>query len=30
MPHPISNLTSAQMGEVTLRYIEQIVKQLTA
>jgi hypothetical protein len=30
LPHPISNLTPAQMREVTLHYVEQVVKQLTA
>ena len=30
LPHPISSLTPAQMREVTLRYVDQIVKQLTA
>ncbi|HET7159670.1 MAG TPA: hypothetical protein VFI62_11785 [Burkholderiales bacterium] len=29
LPHPISNLTSAQMREVTLRYIDEIARQLT-
>ncbi len=30
LPHPISNLTPAQMRDVTLRYVEQLVRQLTA
>jgi hypothetical protein len=30
LPHPISNLTPAQMREVTLHCVEQVVKQLTA
>ena len=30
LPHPISNLTSVQMREVTLRFVDQLVRQLTA
>ena len=30
MPHPISNLSLEEMRAVTERYVEQIVKQLTA
>jgi hypothetical protein len=30
LPHPISNLTPEEMREVTLRYVEELVKQLTA
>ena len=30
MPHPISNLKTHEMQEVTLRYIDQLVRQLTA
>ena len=30
MPHPISNLSVAEMRALTERYVEQIVKQLTA
>ena len=30
LPHPISNLKPEEMREVTLRYVDQIVKQLTA
>jgi hypothetical protein len=29
LPHPISNLTPEQMREVTLRFIDQFVEQLT-
>ncbi len=29
LPHPISNLTSEQMRAVTLRYVDEIVRQLT-
>ncbi|MDB5905393.1 MAG: hypothetical protein JWM26_4271 [Betaproteobacteria bacterium] len=29
LPHPISNLTPAKMREVTLRYVDQIVRHLT-
>ncbi len=29
LPHPISNLTPEQMREVTLRFVDQFVKQLT-
>jgi hypothetical protein len=30
LPHPVSNLTTAQMRAVTLRFIEQMMRQLTA
>ena len=30
LPHPISNLTVDQMREVTLRHVDQLVRQLTA
>ena len=30
MPHPVSNLTREEMREVTLKYIDQLVTQLTA
>jgi hypothetical protein len=30
LPHPVSNLTPAEMRAVTLRYVEQFVRQLTA
>jgi hypothetical protein len=30
LPHPVSNLTPAQMREVTLRYVDDMVRQLTA
>ena len=30
LPHPISNLDAAQMREVTQRFVEQMVRQLTA
>ena len=30
LPHPISNLTREQMREVTVRYTDDIVRQLTA
>jgi len=30
MPHPISNLSVAEMRALTKGYVEQIVKQLTA
>lgn len=29
LPHPISNLTPEQMREVTLKFVDQFVKQLT-
>ena len=29
LPHPISNLTSEQMRELTRRYVDEIVRQLT-
>ena len=30
LPHPVSNLTTDQMRAVTLRYVEQMMRQLTA
>ena len=30
LPHPISNLKPEEMKELTLKYVDQIVKQLTA
>ncbi|HZM48717.1 MAG TPA: hypothetical protein VFC14_28135 [Burkholderiales bacterium] len=30
LPHPVSNLTSAEMRAVTLRFVDQMVRQLTA
>ena len=30
LPHPISNLQPSEMREVTLRYVDQAVRQLTA
>jgi hypothetical protein len=30
LPHPISNLTSGEMREVTLRHVDQLVSQLIA
>lgn len=30
LPHPVSNLTPEQMRELTLRYIPDMVRQLTA
>ena len=30
LPHPVSNLKPDEMREVTLRYVERLVKQLTA
>ncbi len=29
LPHPISNLTPDQMRDVTLKFVDQFVKQLT-
>lgn len=29
LPHPVSNLTPEQMREVTARFVEQMVRQLT-
>ena len=29
LPHPISNLTHEQMRDVTLKFVDQFVKQLT-
>jgi len=29
LPHPISNLTTREMQEVTLRYVEEMVRHLT-
>ncbi|HEX2826670.1 MAG TPA: hypothetical protein VHP37_10020 [Burkholderiales bacterium] len=30
LPHPISNLKADEMRELTLKYVDQVVKQLTA
>ena len=30
LPHPISNLKPAEMKALTLRYVEDVVRQLTA
>ena len=30
LPHPISNLKPEEMRELTLNYIDQVVRQLTA
>jgi hypothetical protein len=30
LPHPVSNLTAAEMRALTLRYVDQMVKQVTA
>jgi hypothetical protein len=30
LPHPISNLKAEEMRELTLKYVDQVVKQLTA
>jgi hypothetical protein len=30
LPHPVSNLTPEQMREVTLRYVDEIARQLTS
>ena len=30
LPHPISNLKPEEMKEVTLRFVDQAVKQITA
>ncbi len=30
LPHPISNLTRDEMREVTLRYVDEFVRQLTS
>jgi hypothetical protein len=30
LPHPVSNLTREQMREVTLRYVDEMVRYLTA
>ncbi len=30
LPHPVSNLTTDQMRTVTLRFMEQMMRQLTA
>jgi hypothetical protein len=30
LPHPISNLTHEQMREVTLRHLDQFVRQVTS
>ena len=29
LPHPISNLTRDQMRELTLRYVDEVVRNLT-
>lgn len=29
LPHPVSNLTAAQMRALTCKYVEQMVRQLT-
>ena len=29
LPHPISNLTPGQMRDVTLKFVDQFVKQVT-
>ncbi|MBI2293026.1 MAG: hypothetical protein HYU73_22425 [Betaproteobacteria bacterium] len=29
LPHPVSNLSSDAMHEVTLRYVDELVRQLT-
>ena len=30
MPHPVSNLTHDEMRALTLKYVDQLVRQLTA
>ena len=30
LPHPISNLTQSEMRVVTLRFVDQLVRQLTS
>jgi hypothetical protein len=30
LPHPVSNLTADEMRVLTLKYVEQMVRQLTA
>lgn len=30
MPHPVSNLTPDEMRTLTLKYVEQMVRQVTA
>jgi hypothetical protein len=30
LPHPVSNLTAEEMRAVTLRFVDQFVRQLTA
>jgi hypothetical protein len=30
LPHPISNLKPDEMKELTMRYVDQVVRQLTA
>lgn len=30
LPHPISNLSPEQMREVTLRYVDELVRNLTS
>lgn len=29
LPHPVSNLSPGEMREVTLRYVDELVRQLT-
>jgi len=29
LPHPVSNLSSGEMREVTLRYVDELARQLT-
>jgi hypothetical protein len=29
LPHPVSNLTPGEMRELTLRYVDELVRQLT-
>ena len=30
LPHPVSQLSAAEMAAVTARYVEEVVRQLTA
>ncbi len=30
LPHPVSNLTAGEMRDVTLRFVDQMVRQVTA
>jgi len=30
LPHPVSNLTAAEMRALTLRFVDQMARQLTA